>query len=64
MSALSFDDRMLGWLLGLEDLGDARERCHGYACCCLCTECSEREAGPIEAPPAPLQPWETAELAA
>jgi hypothetical protein len=57
MSALSFDDRTLGWCLGLGDLGDARTPCMTYACACVCAACQAREAGPVEAP---LQPWELA----
>lgn len=60
MSALSFDDRILGLYLGLGDLGDARERCHGYQSCCACTDCLEREAGPVPAPMPAKQPWELA----
>lgn len=54
---LSFSDRVLGWHLGLGDLGNTDEICHGYQHACVCSRCREREnPTPVAAP----QPWETA----
>jgi hypothetical protein len=39
---LGLQDRQLGWLLGLGDIGDPREICAGYAHACRCTDCLKR----------------------
>ena len=61
---LSLADRTLGALLGLGDLVEQdREHCHGYACGCVCSLCSDRASAAtlsdaLPAPEAPKQPWE------
>lgn len=41
-AALSIDARVVGYKLGLGDLQQPDEICHGYRCACLCTSCLER----------------------
>jgi hypothetical protein len=55
---LSWSARELGFRLGLGDLQDS-EICHGYANCCECAECVEREDAP-ERTGRVRQPWESA----
>lgn len=39
---MDLETRQLALLLGLGDLGPS-ECCHGYANCCVCCDCRERE---------------------
>lgn len=67
MSDLSVADRTLGVLLGLGDLAEHRDVCHGYiAGCVSCEPCRDRAeqaeaVDTVDALPAPIpirQPWE------
>jgi hypothetical protein len=51
----SFDDRVLGFLLGLGDVQD-REICHGFPNACMCSQCRWRDENP-PADEAVAQPW-------
>ena len=57
MGYLSWDDRKLGWLLGLEDL-TPRRVCHGYSNACVCCDCLERVQNAAKSVETPAQPWE------
>lgn len=52
---LSFAERQLGWLLGLGDL-QSKPICMGYANCCVCDLCMDRESQPKRK--RVRQPWE------
>ena len=58
-SPLTLTDRILGWNLGLGDLADLdAETCHGYANCCICTDCRERAKNPKQTSEPAKQPWD------
>jgi len=71
MPEFSVDARILAVRLGVGDLYpwqptdtvDAPERCWGYAACCNCCDCMERERLIEEGPPLPPspQPWQALE---
>jgi hypothetical protein len=46
--------------LGTMRLITRRERCHGYANCCVCADCAKRARGEVQIPHRVKQPWDTA----
>lgn len=57
MRKFSDQARELGVRLGIGDIGSPPP-CHGYANCCSCAECDEREKHPVKAGEPVRQPWE------
>lgn len=57
VSILSWQDRVLGWTLGLGDLDDGCPACHGYQNACRCPDCLDREEL-ADAPMRVALPWE------
>lgn len=57
MRSIGLEARRLGLLLGLGDL-DHPPVCHGYANCCVCDDCAERQRIVSTVIELPRQPWD------